>query len=202
MELMNLKEIKKTYALFSEKTKKEIDECLHYLISYGVLDLESVDLEAVADYARDHNKEYLLFQHLVRTIAVKVFATCTDIEKTELVKTEKATGFASPAQGYEAESFDLNNLLIPHPASTFLMDMDTTEMEYRGIYPGSILIVDRAKTPKNGSLAVFAFEDMFLCREMQIRNDKTVFTDRNHEIDIKKAAVDVWGTVTAVINQV
>jgi len=37
----------------------------------------------------------------------------------------KVTGFASPAQGYEHQTIDLNALMVHHPAATFLFRLES-----------------------------------------------------------------------------
>lgn len=64
------------------------------------------------------------------------------------------TGFPSPAQGYEKETFDFNSILLRHPAATFCMRYTSSGMSAEGILPGDILIVDCAVQPQAGHLAV------------------------------------------------
>jgi hypothetical protein len=61
--------------------------------------------------------------------------------------TQKTTGFASPAQGYEEQTIDLNRLLIRNPPATYFFRLDSSNMEEFGLARGSILIVDG---PRNG----------------------------------------------------
>jgi hypothetical protein len=42
---------------------------------------------------------------------------------------EKATGFASPAQGYEKEGIDLNRLLIRNPSATIYVRLGAHKSE-------------------------------------------------------------------------
>ena len=65
---------------------------------------------------------------------------------------KKATGFASPTQGYEEQNIDLNRLLIRNPPATYFGRLDTGDMENLGLPRGSLLIIDRSKDPKPNSL--------------------------------------------------
>ena len=58
-----------------------------------------------------------------------------------------AAGFPSPAQGYEDEPLDLNDLLIRHPAATFFFRVRGDDLLDEGIRDRSILVVDRSLTP-------------------------------------------------------
>jgi hypothetical protein len=61
-----------------------------------------------------------------------------------------AAGFPSPAQGYEDEPLDLNDLLIRHPAATFFFRARGDRYRADGILDGSILVVDRSVKPAPG----------------------------------------------------
>jgi DNA polymerase V len=55
--------------------------------------------------------------------------------------------------GFEAGfKIDLNNELIKHPNSTYLVQMDSNELIGNHIIQGDILVVDRSPTPKNNDL--------------------------------------------------
>jgi DNA polymerase V len=112
----------------------------------------------------------------------------------------KATGFASPAQGYEAKAIDMNELLIRNPPATFLMRSVSRDMVDYGIFDGTLLVVDRSVKPKNGSLVIIAQEGEFLCREMRRRGRKVVFTNGKAEIPASPDT-EIFGTLKATINQ-
>ena len=61
-----------------------------------------------------------------------------------------ATGFPSPAADYEEDAIDLNRLLMPRPASTFLMRVSGDAMGAAGIHHGDLLIIDRSLGPPLG----------------------------------------------------
>ncbi|MEM1208111.1 MAG: S24 family peptidase [Planctomycetota bacterium] len=99
-----------------------------------------------------------------------------------------SAGFPSPAQGYEDDPLDLNELLIPHPAATFFFRVKGQELLADGIRDGSILVVDRSVTPKPGSTVVADWN-----------GDRTVlrmpsYLDGGDELR-------VWGVVTAVVTR-
>jgi len=56
---------------------------------------------------------------------------------------KKATGFASPTQGYEEQNIDLHRLLIRNFPATYFGRLDTGDMENLGLPRGSLLIIDR-----------------------------------------------------------
>jgi DNA polymerase V len=78
-----------------------------------------------------------------------------------------ATGFPSPAADYEEDAIDLNRLLMPRPASTFLMRVDGDAMRGEGIHHGDLLVVDRSVGPRSGSIVVAVNEGRFLLRRLE-----------------------------------
>jgi SOS-response transcriptional repressor LexA len=115
----------------------------------------------------------------------------------------KATGFASPAQGYEEEPIDFNRELMANPAATFVMVCRDDSMASYGLPYGAQLVVDRSLKPQEGSLIVFAYEGRVWVRQMFKKgNDasgafKTIFSDGLHEWELKSAEYEFFGVVRA-----
>jgi len=80
------------------------------------------------------------------------------------MRNEKATGFASPAQGYEEEGIDLNRLLIRNPPATIYVRLDNSEMEALGLVRDTLLVIDRSITPTANAPVMLRHEGRFLCR--------------------------------------
>ncbi|MDR2490966.1 MAG: hypothetical protein LBD20_06140 [Spirochaetaceae bacterium] len=111
----------------------------------------------------------------------------------------KATGFASPAQGYEGRSFDFNRMLVKNPPSTFIMRQESDEMAAYGIFKGSLLVVDRSIRPRSGAIVVLSYEGVFLCRCIFISKEGVVCTNGEKEMRLHPAAYEIFGTVTSVV---
>jgi DNA polymerase V len=111
----------------------------------------------------------------------------------------RATGFASPAQGYEAKTIDMNALIIRNPPATFLMRSVSSDMADYGIFEGTLLVIDRSVKPTNGSLAIIAKDGTFFCRELRQRGRKAVFTNGQTELPASPE-IEIFGTVTVAIN--
>jgi DNA polymerase V len=112
---------------------------------------------------------------------------------------EKETGYPSPARGYEEKSLDFNRLLLRNPPATYVMEAAASGMEWRGILPGSLLVVDRSIKPVAGSVVVFAYDGEFFCREAAIQNNRMIFTDGETTIIPGEGEADIFGTVRAVV---
>ena len=118
--------------------------------------------------------------------------------KTETRGEIKATGFASPAMGYEADGIDLNRLLIQNPPATFFARLDSGDMAGLGLPRGALLIVDRSKEPGPGAFALIRQEGQFLCRLMLIEKGRAIFTNGISDI-IPDGETEIVGTVTASV---
>jgi DNA polymerase V len=115
--------------------------------------------------------------------------------------TPKTTGFASPAQGYEAKTIDLNALLLKNPPATYLFRLEGADMEAHGLFPGSLLIVDRSQKPKNGSIVLAVYDGNFLCRQLTLKGKKAVFASDKTEISPAPNEYEIFGTVRAVVRE-
>jgi len=69
---------------------------------------------------------------------------------------------SSPASG----GIDLHRLLIPHPASTFLLRVSGDSMTGAGIHPGDLLVVDRSVEPRSGRIVVARLGDAFTLKRL------------------------------------
>lgn len=112
---------------------------------------------------------------------------------------DKETGFPSPAQGYEAKGIDFNQLLIKNPPATYIMEAASGDMEYRGIYPGSFLVVDRSVKAKPGALVVAADDGEFRFREVVKGKNGVSLSDGKSLVSPKGGETIIFGTITAVV---
>jgi DNA polymerase V len=111
----------------------------------------------------------------------------------------KATGFASPAQGYEEQGIDLNSLLIRNPPATIFVRLESNDMEAMGLPMGALLVVDRSKTPAANTLVMLRHEGQFLCRLLSMKGGKAAFTNGKDEFSPTDDETEIIGTVTASI---
>ena len=74
------------------------------------------------------------------------------------------TGFESPASEYSQLAFDLDELLIEHPSSTFIGRASGDSMQGVGIFDGDLLIVDRFVTVSNHDVIVANLNGEFVCK--------------------------------------
>jgi DNA polymerase V len=65
-----------------------------------------------------------------------------------------AAGFPSPADDHLEGPLDLNEHLVAHPAATFVVTVEGDSMAGAGIRDGDLLVVDRAREARDGSIVV------------------------------------------------
>ncbi|HRO31143.1 MULTISPECIES: LexA family transcriptional regulator [Micrococcaceae] len=78
----------------------------------------------------------------------------------------RAHGFPSPARDYLDGGIDLNRELVRDRTSTFLMRVAGNAMAASGIRDGDELVVDRAATPRHGSVVVAVLDGELVVRRM------------------------------------
>jgi DNA polymerase V len=111
----------------------------------------------------------------------------------------KVTGFASPAQGYEDTTIDLNSMLIRRPAATFFFRLESGDMGDLGLHNGALLVVDRSKNAVPNDFVLLAHEGRFLCRLFALYDGVKVFTNGMSDIIPIVDETAIIGVVTASI---
>lgn len=95
------------------------------------------------------------------------------------------SGFPNAAEGSFAKQLDLTRLLIRHPSSTFLMELDSHEWNSLGMFAGDILVIDRALDARNSSYVIWwSHEQFVISQKVKVPPD-----------------TPVWGIVTSVIHR-
>ncbi|MEI6437370.1 MAG: translesion error-prone DNA polymerase V autoproteolytic subunit [Candidatus Omnitrophota bacterium] len=114
-----------------------------------------------------------------------------------------SAGFPSPAEDFIESSLDFNEQLIRHPAATFCVRVRGDSMINAGLYPGSILVVDRSLTPRQDSIVVAILDGEFTVK--RLRRELGVFILYPENPQYEPVAITpgrdfaVWGVVTHAI---
>ena len=120
--------------------------------------------------------------------------------------TEKVpAGFPSPAQDYSEQHLDLNDYLVAHPDSTFLVRATGESMMGAGIFNNDLLIVDRAIQAKPGDIVVANYLNELLVKRL-IKLDCKLFLKSENEnyplIEVKENdQLVVFGVVSFCIHK-
>jgi DNA polymerase V len=112
-------------------------------------------------------------------------------------------GFGSPGEDVTVRRIDLNDALIRHPQSTFVMRAAGEAMADAGISNGDVLLVDRALKPEHGHIVIAVVEGELACRRLHEQRGriKLEAVSPGH-LDIVPddgAPLEIWGVVTTVI---
>ena len=116
-----------------------------------------------------------------------------------------AAGFPSPADDYLEEKIDINQYLIRHPASTFLVRASGESMINAGIFPNDILVVDKSLKAENGKVVIAAIDGELTVKRYRENGGEITLNAENEKYENitfeKKSEAYIWGVVTNVIHK-
>ncbi|MDQ1610305.1 MAG: polymerase [Pyrinomonadaceae bacterium] len=108
-------------------------------------------------------------------------------------------GFPSPAEDYIEGSLDLNRHIIKHPMATFYIRVSGDSMIDAGIYPGDVLVVDRAAEVDSGDIVIARLDDELCVKRLLMKDGQIWLAPENkafEPIGIKDGMdFEVWGKV-------
>ena len=112
-----------------------------------------------------------------------------------------ATGFPSPAQGYEEKALNFNSLIVKNPSSTFTMRYKGKGIESHCVKNDDLLVVDCVVFPKKDSLVIIRTFDGFECHPIiDIQNSPNgkifIYSDNYGK---HKVCYEIFGVVRAVL---
>lgn len=84
-----------------------------------------------------------------------------------------AAGFAAPVEEHAEEQITIENYLVKHRASTFLLRVKGDSMIGAGIHEGDLVVVERSKQPKPGDIVVGVLDGEFTLK--RLKKDKGKF---------------------------
>lgn len=103
-----------------------------------------------------------------------------------------------------ADMLDLNELLIKHPSTTFLLKVYGSSMVKAGIFHNDILIVDRSIQPSNGKIVIAAVNGELTVKRLSIGKDQVQLVAENDDYQPIEITSDtdlhILGVVTNVIH--
>lgn len=117
------------------------------------------------------------------------------------------SGFASPAQGYEQKTLDLNQHLVTNPPATYYFKVKGNSMVNAGIHDGDMVIVDSAVRPKSSSIVVAAVDGEWMVKRLYKRGNVVKLLSESDDPSHKPVTfsegqeLQVFGVVTYVIHK-
>lgn len=114
-----------------------------------------------------------------------------------------SAGFPSPAEDYVDSKINLNELLITHPAATFLAKAKGNSMVDCGILDGDLLVVDRALEAKHNDIVLAFYQGGYLVKRLIKKGGNFYLTAENSQANYQPikvtAEVVIWGVVSGVV---
>lgn len=101
---------------------------------------------------------------------------------------------------------DLNEQLVSHPDSTFLVSVKGDSMEGENIHDGDLIIVDRKQPVYEGRIVVASVNDKPVVKKISFLNSFPILVSANPKyppIEIEKNDnFEILGAVTSVIKSI
>jgi SOS-response transcriptional repressor LexA len=91
-------------------------------------------------------------------------------------------GFPSPASDYEERNLDINDLVVPHPTSSYFMRVSGDSMTGSCIYSDDIIVIDRAITAANNRIVVARIGEEFRSNGFRLYKTGKYFSNRRTRI--------------------
>lgn len=115
-------------------------------------------------------------------------------------------GFPSPADDYIEKVIDLNQVLIKHPFSTFIVQAEGDSMIDVGIMNETRVLVDRMLESKSGDIIVARIGDEMCVKQLFIDDEGKVFLMPKNEnykpLEITEDMdFEVWGKVICAVTE-
>ena len=95
-----------------------------------------------------------------------------------------AAGFPSPADDYLEDKIDLNQYLVKHPASTFLVRASGNSMINAGIFPNDILVVDKSIKAENGNVVIAIIDGELTVKRYLKKRSSIVLQPENEDLSL------------------
>lgn len=115
-----------------------------------------------------------------------------------------SAGFPSPAEDYLQKRVSLDELIIKNPTSSFIVQAEGDSMIGAGIYPKSLLVVDRSLEPKNNDIIIASIENEFLVKRFKKTKNKIFLLSENNKyppFELLENLENVfWGVVVCILN--
>jgi DNA polymerase V len=117
-----------------------------------------------------------------------------------------SAGFPSPADDYHENRLDLNELVAPHPHTTYFMRVAGDSMIGACIHNGDVVAIDRAITATHKKIVVARLGDRFTLKRLWIMHPKMYLRPENPKYQAVEVSghpdFEIWGVVTYAVHQV
>ncbi|NND80880.1 MAG: translesion error-prone DNA polymerase V autoproteolytic subunit [Gammaproteobacteria bacterium] len=116
-----------------------------------------------------------------------------------LYSSRVAAGHPSPAEDHIDDTLDLNEYMVRHPDSTFMLRVEGESMKDVGILPHDILVVDRSIPAQHNKIVIAALDGELTVKRLFQRGGMIKLCAENQafdDIEIESEAdLVIWGVV-------
>lgn len=113
------------------------------------------------------------------------------------------TGFPSPAMEFMEERITLDKIVVENPLSTYFAYNEGEAMTEAGIFPGSILVVDKALNARSGDIVIVFINGEYIARYIKMSMNKCTLWAANKKVQpievTEEMEMVVWGVVVSVV---
>lgn len=129
----------------------------------------------------------------------------TKVAELPLFSSRVQAGFPAPGDDLVEKMLDINDYVVENRSATFFVRAEGDSMEGAGIYSGDVLVVDRSRTPKNGSIVVAAVYGELVVKRVSMREGFLYLESENdaYEPIMVSESEDctVWGVVVGSVRK-
>ncbi len=112
-------------------------------------------------------------------------------------------GFPSPEEEVLSDIFSMDEYLITHPETSFLLQVSGDSMTGAGIMTGDLVIIEKGKEPKTGDIVIAEVDGDWTMKYFQKKGSKIILEAANPKYPDITATTElrIGGVVTAVIRK-
>lgn len=112
-------------------------------------------------------------------------------------------GWPSPAEEELGDTLTFEEWLVPHKEASCLVTVATAAMRSEGILPDDIVIMERGRPPRHGSIVIAAVDGNTMIRRYELRGSVPRLVDGNGNVQTIDDSNDVrlLGVVASVIRK-
>jgi len=124
-----------------------------------------------------------------------------------LYSSSPSAGFPAPGDDQVERVLDINDLVVQNPASTFFVRVEGDSMVNAGIFSGDVLVIDRSKDPKDGTIVVAAINGEMVVKRLHQPSSRSnlELVSENEEYAPIVVGEDedctIWGVVVGSVRQ-
>lgn len=124
--------------------------------------------------------------------------------EVQILLSRTPAGFPSPAQDDMDDPIDLGAWLVEHPAASYIMRVEGASMAGAGITDGDLIVVNRAKRPRSGSIVVALVHGERTLKRLKKLDGRYWLVPEAEGFShiLVDEYVDIWGVVVGVARKV